>query len=256
MPSFSPRQLWANAFPTLAGLAVALGSLGSGGSLWQSGAAGLATGMTGYLASALAGSESKAKIQLLEQSLEHFKSQQELGLQHLQNELADLRAALANWAPVRQEGEAGDGTDSQTYFELGSQIRSQQEWLAQLRAEEQSLKASIEDLQAKKQELVQFLKEYVAKIDQLRSKRDLLAQEIARLNQARQPTGSGNFAAHPSGFGKGSLGFSSISATKTAATSPSANTYDAILAAIEERVNDLDDMAKAMTELGSMEGRR
>ncbi len=240
------RQLWINAFPALAGLAIALGSLGSGGSLWQSGAAGLATGMTGYLASALAGSE--AKIQLLE----HFKSRQELGLQHLQNELAELRAALANWAPIRQEEQAGDGTDPQTHFELGSQIRSQQAWLAQLRAEEQNLKASVEDLQAKKQELVQFLKEYVAKIDQLRCKRDLLAQEIARLHQARQATGSSNFAAHPSGFGKGSLDFSSISAT----TSASANPYDEIFAAIEEKVNDLDDMAKAMAELGSLEGRR
>ncbi|MFS8856278.1 hypothetical protein NW844_12505, partial [Synechococcus sp. H55.2] len=171
------RQLWVNAFPTLAGLAVALGSLGSGGSLWQSGAAALATGMTGYLASALAGSEARAKTQLLEQSLEYFKSQQELGLQHLQNELADLRAALANWAPVRQEEEAGDGTDPQAHCELGSQIRSQQAWLAQLRAEEQNLKASIEDLQAKKQKLVQYLKEGAAKLDQLHSQRDLLAQE-------------------------------------------------------------------------------
>ncbi len=246
------RQLWVNAFPALAGLAVALSSLGSGGSLWQSGAAALATGMTGYLASALAGSESKAKIHLLEQSLEHFKSRQEFGLQHLQNELADLRAALANWAPIRQEEKAGDGTDPQTHFELGSQIRSQQAWLAQLRAEEQNLKASVEDLQANKQKLVQFLKEYVAKIDQLRCKRDLLAQEIARLNQVRQATGSSNFAAHPSGFGKGSLDFSSISAT----TSASANPYDEIFAAIEEKVNDLDDMAKAMAELGSLEGRR
>ncbi|MFS8879029.1 hypothetical protein [Synechococcus sp. H55.8] len=247
------RQLWVNAFPTLAGLAVALGSLGSGGSLWQSGAAALATGMTGYLASALAGSEARAKTQLLEQSLEYFKSQQELGLQHLQNELADLRAALANWAPVRQEEEAGDGTDPQAHCELGSQIRSQQAWLAQLRAEEQNLKASIEDLQAKKQKLVQYLKEGAAKLDQLHSQRDLLAQEIASLNQVRQATGSGNFAAHPSGFGKG---FSSTSTTKAAATSASANTYDAILAAIEEKVNDLDDMAKAMAELGSLEGRR
>lgn len=245
MPSSPPRQLWVNAFPALAGLAVALGSLGSGGSLWQSGAAALATGMTGYLASALAGSESKAKIHLLEQSLEHLKSRQELGLQHLQNELADLRAALANWTPLRQEEKAGDGTDAQTYFELGSQIQAQQELLSQLRTEEQNLKASIEDLQAKKQELVQLLKEYVAKIDQLRCKRDLLAQEIARLNQARQATGCSNFAAHPSGFGKGSLGLSSVSATA----------YDEILAAIEERVNDLDDMAKAMAELSSLEGR-
>ncbi len=234
------RQLWVNAFPALAGLAVALSSLGSGGSLWQSGAAALATGMTGYLASALAGSEAKAKIHLLEQSLEHFKSRQELGLQHLQNELAELRAALANWAPIRQEEKAGDGTDPQTHFEF--QIQAQQELLSQLRTEEQNLKASIEDLQAKKQELVRLLKEYVAKIDRLRCKRDLLAQEIARLNQTRQATGSSNFATPSSRFG----GFSSVSATP----------YDEILAAIEERVNDLDDMAKAMAEQGLFEGRR
>jgi hypothetical protein len=254
-PSTS-RQLWVNAFPALAGFAVALGSLGSGGSLWQSGAAALATGMTGYLASVLSGSEAKANIQMLEHSLEHFKRQQEqneatlLGLKQLQNELADLQAALANWAQVRQERMAVEKPDSQAHFDLGSQIRSQQERLEQLRAEEQSLKASIEDLQTKKQELVQFLKEYIAKIEQLRSKRDLLAQEIARLNQARQSTGSSSFAVHSSMSGKGSPGFSSISASKTVATSASVSTYDEILAAIEERVSDLDDMAKAMTELG------
>ncbi len=252
MPSFTACRLWANAFPALAGLAVALGSLGSGASLWQSGAAALATGMTGYLASALAGSEAKAKIQLLEQSLEHLKSRQELGLQHLQDELANRRAALVKGAPARQAKEAADGTDAPTYFELGSQIQAQQELLSQLRAKEQSLKASIEDLQVKKQELVQFLKEYVAKIDQLRSKRELLAQEIARLSQARQATGSSNFAAHSPRFGKGSRGFGSVSAT----TSPSTSTYDEVFAAIEEKVSNLEDRAKAMAELGSLEGRR
>ncbi|MCF2970323.1 hypothetical protein L1047_03825 [Synechococcus sp. Nb3U1] len=45
------HQLWITAFAALVGVTVAIGGLGAGGSLLQAGAAGLATGMTGYVAS-------------------------------------------------------------------------------------------------------------------------------------------------------------------------------------------------------------
>jgi len=162
MLPFSCRQLWITAFP---GVGRSYGGYWwpwAGGSLWQAGAAGLATGMTGYVASALSGSEAKAKIQLL-QHLENRQKQNEItpsDLQQLQSELANLRAALEDWAKVPAEGggllpnpydEARSQAQTpQLHFETEIQIQSQEERLPQLRAEEQSLKASIGDLQAKK----------------------------------------------------------------------------------------------------------
>jgi chromosome segregation ATPase len=267
MLPFSCRQLWITAFPALAGVTVAIGGLGAGGSLWQAGAAGLATGMTGYVASALSGSEAKAKIQLLE----HLKNQQKQNeitpsdLQQLQNELASLRAALEDWAKVQQNGKAAAKTHenahsqaqtAQLHFETEIQIQSQEERLPQLRAEEQSLKASIGDLQAKKKRLIQSLKEGIAKVEQLQSKQNLLKQDIARLTQADPSTAAGNFAERPSVPKKGSpdVSLNLARTTKAAADIAWADKYDEVFATLEERIDNLEDSARAMAELASMEG--
>jgi chromosome segregation ATPase len=267
MLPFSCRQLWITAFPALAGVTVAIGGLGAGGSLWQAGAAGLATGMTGYVASALSGSEAKAKIQLL-QHLENRQKQNEItpsDLQQLQSELANLRAALEDWAKVQQKGVAAaqpydearsQAQTPQLHFETEIQIQSQEERLPQLRAEEQSLKASIGDLQAKKKRLIQSLKEGIAKVEQLQSKQNLLKQDIARLTQADPSTAAGNFAERPSVPKKGSSDVSLGSArmTKTAAGVAWADKYNEVFATLEERIDNLEDSARAMAELASMEG--
>lgn len=268
MLPFSCRQLWITAFPALAGVTVAIGGLGAGGSLWQAGAAGLATGMTGYVASALSGSEAKAKIQLL-QHLENRQKQNEItpsDLQQLQSELANLRAALEDWAKVQRKGVAAaqpyDEARSQAqtpqlhFEEIETQIQSQKERLSQLRAEEQSLKASIGDLQAKKQKLIQSLKEGIAKVEQLQSKQNLLKQDIARLTQACRSTGSSNSIKRSPMPAKGSSDVSLGSArmTKTAAGVAWADKYDEVFATLEERIDNLEDSAKAMAELASMKG--
>jgi len=267
MLPFSCRQLWITAFPALAGVTVAIGGLGAGGSLWQAGAAGLATGMTGYVASALSGSEAKAKIQLL-QHLENRQKQNEItpsDLQQLQNELASLRAALEDWAKVQQNGKAAAKTHenahsqaqtAQLHFETEIQIQSQEERLPQLRAEEQSLKASIGDLQAKKKRLIQSLKEGIAKVEQLQSKQNLLKQDIARLTQADPSTAAGNFAERPSVPKKGSpdVSLNLARTTKAAADIAWADKYDEVFATLEERIDNLEDSARAMAELASMEG--
>jgi DNA repair exonuclease SbcCD ATPase subunit len=268
MLPFSCRQLWITAFPALAGVTVAIGGLGAGGSLWQAGAAGLATGMTGYVASALSGSEAKAKIQLLE----HLKNRQKQNeitpsdLQQLQNELASLRAALEDWAKVQQNGKAAAKTHenahsqaqtAQLHFEeIETQIQSQKERLSQLRAEEQSLKASIGDLQAKKQKLIQSLKEGIAKVEQLQSKQNLLKQDIARLTQADPSTAAGNFAERPSVPKKGSpdVSLNLARTTKAAADIAWADKYNEVFATLEEKISNLEDGAKAMAELASMKG--
>lgn len=267
MLPFSCRQLWITAFPALAGVTVAIGGLGAGGSLWQAGAAGLATGMTGYVASALSGSEAKAKIQLL-QHLENQQKQNEItpsDLQQLQNELASLRAALEDWAKVQQKGVAAaqpydearsQAQTPQLHFETEIQIQSQEERLPQLRAEEQSLKASIGDLQAKKKRLIQSLKEGIAKVEQLQSKQNLLKQDIARLTQADPSTAAGNFAERPSVPKKGSpdVSLNLAPTTKAAADIAWADKYDEVFATLEEKISNLEDGAKAMAELASMKG--
>jgi DNA repair exonuclease SbcCD ATPase subunit len=267
MLPFSCRQLWITAFPALAGVTVAIGGLGAGGSLWQAGAAGLATGMTGYVASALSGSEAKAKIQLLE----HLKNQQKQNeitpsdLQQLQNELASLRAALEDWAKVQQKGVAAaqpydearsQAQTPQLHFETEIQIQSQEERLPQLRAEEQSLKASIGDLQAKKKRLIQSLKEGIAKVEQLQSKQNLLKQDIARLTQADPSTAAGNFAERPSVPKKGSpdVSLNLARTTKAAADIAWADKYNEVFATLEEKISNLEDGARAMAELASMKG--
>lgn len=267
MLPFSCRQLWITAFPALAGVTVAIGGLGAGGSLWQAGAAGLATGMTGYVASALSGSEAKAKIQLLE----HLKNQQKQNeitpsdLQQLQNELASLRAALEDWAKVQQNGKAAAKTHenahsqaqtAQLHFETEIQIQSQEERLPQLRAEEQSLKASIGDLQAKKKRLIQSLKEGIAKVEQLQSKQNLLKQDIARLTQACRSTGSSNSIKRSPMPAKGSsdVSLGSARTTKAAADIAWADKYNEVFATLEEKISNLEDGAKAMAELASMKG--
>lgn len=267
MLPFSCRQLWITAFPALAGVTVAIGGLGAGGSLWQAGAAGLATGMTGYVASALSGSEAKAKIQLL-QHLENRQKQNEItpsDLQQLQSELANLRAALEDWAKVQQKGVAAaqpydearsQAQTPQLHFETEIQIQSQEERLPQLRAEEQSLKASIGDLQAKKQKLIQSLKEGIAKVEQLQSKQNLLKQDIARLTQADPSTAAGNFAERPSVPKKGSpdVSLNLARTTKAAADIAWADKYNEVFATLEEEISNLEDGAKAMAELASMKG--
>lgn len=267
MLPFSCRQLWITAFPALAGVTVAIGGLGAGGSLWQAGAAGLATGMTGYVASALSGSEAKAKIQLL-QHLENRQKQNEItpsDLQQLQSELANLRAALEDWAKVQQKGVAAaqpyDETRSQAqtpqlHFETEIQIQSQEERLPQLRAEEQSLKASIGDLQAKKQKLIQSLKEGIAKVEQLQSKQNLLKQDIARLTQACRSTGSSNSIKRSPMPAKGSsdVSLGLARTTKAAADIAWADKYNEVFATLEEKISNLEDGAKAMAELASMKG--
>lgn len=267
MLPFSCRQLWITAFPALAGVTVAIGGLGAGGSLWQAGAAGLATGMTGYVASALSGSEAKAKIQLL-QHLENQQKQNEItpsDLQQLQNELASLRAALEDWAKVQQKGVAAaqpydearsQAQTPQLHFETEIQIQSQEERLPQLRAEEQSLKASIGDLQAKKKRLIQSLKEGIAKVEQLQSKQNLLKQDIARLTQADPSTAAGNFAERPSVPKKGSpdVSLNLARTTKAAADIAWADKYNEVFATLEEKISNLEDGAKAMAELASMKG--
>ncbi|WP_457443148.1 hypothetical protein [Thermostichus sp. MS-CIW-26] len=223
--------------------------------------------MTGYVASALSGSEAKAKIQLL-QHLENRQKQNEItpsDLQQLQNELASLRAALEDWAKVQQKGVAAaqpydearsQAQTPQLHFETEIQIQSQEERLPQLRAEEQSLKASIGDLQAKKKRLIQSLKEGIAKVEQLQSKQNLLKQDIARLTQADPSTAAGNFAERPSVPKKGSSDVSLGSArmTKTAAGVAWADKYNEVFATLEERIDNLEDSARAMAELASMEG--
>lgn len=267
MLPFSCRQLWITAFPALAGVTVAIGGLGAGGSLWQAGAAGLATGMTGYVASALSGSEAKAKIQLL-QHLENRQKQNEItpsDLQQLQNELASLRAALEDWAKVQQKGVAAaqpydearsQAQTPQLHFETEIQIQSQEERLPQLRAEEQSLKASIGDLQAKKKRPIQSLKEGIAKVEQLQSKQNLLKQDIARLTQADPSTAAGNFAERPSVPKKGSpdVSLNLARTTKAAADIAWADKYNEVFATLEEKISNLEDGAKAMAELASMKG--
>ena len=267
MLPFSCRQLWITAFPALAGVTVAIGGLGAGGSLWQAGAAGLATGMTGYVASALSGSEAKAKIQLLEH-LENRQKQNEItpsDLQQLQSELANLRAALEDWAKVQQKGVAAaqpydearsQAQTPQLHFETEIQIQSQEERLPQLRAEEQSLKASIGDLQAKKKRLIQSLKEGIAKVEQLQSKQNLLKQDIARLTQADPSTAAGNFAERPSVPKKGSpdVSLNLARTTKAAADIAWADKYNEVFATLEEKISNLEDGAKAMAELASMKG--
>ena len=267
MLPFSCRQLWITAFPALAGVTVAIGGLGAGGSLWQAGAAGLATGMTGYVASALSGSEAKAKIQLL-QHLENRQKQNEItpsDLQQLQSELANLRAALEDWAKVQQKGVAAaqpydearsQAQTPQLHFETEIQIQSQEERLPQLRAEEQSLKASIGDLQAKKKRLIQSLKEGIAKVEQLQSKQNLLKQDIARLTQADPSTAAGNFAERPSVPKKGSpdVSLNLARTTKAAADIAWADKYNEVFATLEEKISNLEDGAKAMAELASMKG--
>ena len=267
MLPFSCRQLWITAFPALAGVTVAIGGLGAGGSLWQAGAAGLATGMTGYVASALSGSEAKAKIQLLEH-LENRQKQNEItpsDLQQLQSELANLRAALEDWAKVQQKGVAAaqpydearsQAQTPQLHFETEIQIQSQEERLPQLRAEEQSLKASIGDLQAKKKRLIQSLKEGIAKVEQLQSKQNLLKQDIARLTQADPSTAAGNFAERPSVPKKGSpdVSLNLARTTKAAADIAWADKYNEVFATLEEKISNLEDGARAMAELASMKG--
>lgn len=267
MLPFSCRQLWITAFPALAGVTVAIGGLGAGGSLWQAGAAGLATGMTGYVASALSGSEAKAKIQLL-QHLENRQKQNEItpsDLQQLQSELANLRAALEDWAKVQQKGVAAaqpydearsQAQTPQLHFETEIQIQSQEERLPQLRAEEQSLKASIGDLQAKKQKLIQSLKEGIAKVEQLQSKQNLLKQDIARLTQACRSTGSSNSIKRSPMPAKGSsdVSLGLARTTKAAADIAWADKYNEVFATLEEKISNLEDGAKAMAELASMKG--
>ncbi|MFS8842047.1 hypothetical protein [Synechococcus sp. W55.2] len=227
----------------------------------------MATGMTGYVASALSGSEAKAKIQLL-QHLENRQKQNEItpsDLQQLQSELANLRAALEDWAKVQQKGVAAaqpydearsQAQTPQLHFETEIQIQSQEERLPQLRAEEQSLKASIGDLQAKKQKLIQSLKEGIAKVEQLQSKQNLLKQDIARLTQADPSTAAGNFAERPSVPKKGSpdVSLNLARTTKAAADIAWADKYDEVFATLEERIDNLEDSARAMAELASMEG--
>ncbi|MFS8825746.1 hypothetical protein NW831_11315 [Synechococcus sp. R6-6] len=227
----------------------------------------MATGMTGYVASALSGSEAKAKIQLLE----HLKNQQKQNeitpsdLQQLQSELANLRAALEDWAKVQQKGVAAaqpydearsQAQTPQLHFETEIQIQSQEERLPQLRAEEQSLKASIGDLQAKKKRLIQSLKEGIAKVEQLQSKQNLLKQDIARLTQADPSTAAGNFAERPSVPKKGSpdVSLNLARTTKAAADIAWADKYNEVFATLEEKISNLEDGAKAMAELASMEG--
>lgn len=194
------QQLWRTAFPALAGITVAIGSFAGGGSLLQAGAAGLATGMTGYLASALSVGEAKVRIQGLEQSLQHQK-QSDLNTlnlhqlqQQLQEELATLQDILQHLQQDFRKERTNSGqprTETQTEAQtsqLQLEIESQKRLLTELKQEEQALKDSVQDLQIKKQKLIRYLKEGMDKIDQLKSKRDYLQQDIARLIQARQQT--------------------------------------------------------------------
>jgi chromosome segregation ATPase len=256
------RQFWITAFPALAGVTVAIGGLGAGGSLLQAGAAGLATGMTGYLASTLSVGEAKIQIKCLEQSLEHQKQSDlnTLNLQQLQKEFATLQGILQNLQqdlhkePIDLSQTLGEPqTEAQT-SQLEFEIGSQRQLLATLQLEEQTLKDSIQDLETKREKLIHYLKDSVAKIEQLQSKRDCLKQDIARLIQARQQTANIRSRSQvTTQVAKGSLhvALGSAQMTRTAARVVSGNKYDDILVTIEDQINDLENKAEATAKLAS-----
>ncbi|MEN9226778.1 MAG: hypothetical protein Q6M54_15030 [Thermostichus sp. DRC_bins_24] len=254
------RQLWIPAFPALAGVTVAMGGLGAGGSLLQAGVAGLATGLTGYVASALSVGEAKAQIKLLEQSIQHQKQIElnTLNLQQLQKEFVTLQDILQNLQQDLQTEQTDPSSiHSQTQAEpqtsqIEFEINSQRQFLTELQLEEQTLQDSIQDLQTKKQKLIEYLKDGMAKIDQLQSKRDLLKQDIARLSASRPLTARAKSPVATQ-VAKGSLGitFESAQPTRIHNTVKSGSKYDSVLSAIEDQIDYLEDRAEAIADLAS-----
>ncbi|MCJ2542396.1 hypothetical protein JX360_05655 [Synechococcus bigranulatus str. 'Rupite'] len=247
-----PRQFWIMTFPALAGVTVAISGLGAGGSLLQAGAAGLATGMTGYVASALSAGEAKAQIQA--QSLQQHQKQSDLNtlnLQQLQKEFATLRDILQNlqadlhkWKTHPSQLHAETQTNTQA-TQLEQEIESHRQLLADLQQEEQTLQDSIQDLQTKRQKLIQYLKDGIAKVEQLQSKRDLLNQDINRLTQSRQSIGSTRNKVKTQ-VASASLGItsSSVKSIKILSSAEYISKYDEILSSMEEKIKYLEKKIK------------
>ncbi|MEN9201869.1 MAG: hypothetical protein Q6K80_03560 [Thermostichus sp. DG_1_6_bins_120] len=248
-----PQQIWIKAFPTLAGAVVAISSLGTGGSLLQAGAAGLATGMTGYVASALSVEEARARVRLLEQSLDHQNQNKvnALILQQLQKALTDLQVTLH----LQQDQQNPERKPKP--IELASEIESQRQLLITLQEEEQTLRNSVQDLQTKRQKLIECLKESLATVEQLQKKRNHLRQDILRLAKTQQPTShAGNSVVtqalhHPTQLNS-KVNLEALHSTGIPKTVQSGSKYDAILSDIERKIDDLQNRAKATSDLISI----
>ncbi|MFQ3614917.1 MAG: hypothetical protein SNJ68_14580, partial [Cyanobacteriota bacterium] len=222
------------------------------------GAAGLATGMTGYVASALSAGEAKAQIQA--QSLQHQKQSDlnTLNLQQLQKEFATLRDILQNLQQDLHKRKtdpsqlhAETQTETQT-AQLEQEIESHRQLLADLQQEEQTLQDSIQDLQTKRQKLIQYLKDGIAKVEQLQSQRDLLRQDINRLIQSRQlSTRTRNQVTTQVTRASLGVSFASAQPTRIPSAARYVSKYDTVLSGIEEQIDHLEDSAESIADLAS-----